>query len=219
MTESNRIEFKRELTRELDIEKEVVAFLNYREGGIIYIGIDDSGKPVGVQDIDGDMLAIKNRLRDNILPSPMGLFDVTVERIEGVPVIRVFVSSGSEKPYYKKQRIMRKYTKDNFEFGDNYVRMAVPYNWIDEQENVTGKVKGKVTGKVKGKVKERVKEKTSDKILRLITANPSITIARMMVALSMSDSGVRKVLRNMQAQGTIRRVGPDKTGHWEIIMP
>ena len=27
MTESNRIEFKRELTRELDIEKEVVAFL------------------------------------------------------------------------------------------------------------------------------------------------------------------------------------------------
>ncbi len=211
MTESNRIEFKRELTRELDIEKEVVAFLNYREGGIIYIGIDDSGKPVGMQDIDGDMLAIKNQLRDNILPSPMGLFDVTVERIEGVPVIRVFVSSGSEKTYYKKQRIMRKYTKDNFEFGDNYVRMAVPYNWIDEQENVTGKVKGKV--------KERVKEKTSDKILRLITANSSITIARMMVALSMSDSGVRKVLRNMQAQGTIRRVGPDKTGHWEIIMP
>ena len=211
MTESNRIEFKRELTRELDIEKEVVAFLNYREGGIIYIGIDDSGKPVGVKDIDSDMLTIKNRLRDNILPSPMGLFDVTVERIEGVPVIRVFVSSGSEKPYYKKQRIMRKYTKDNFEFGDNYVRMAVPYNWIDEQENVTGKVTGKVT--------ERVKEKTSNKILRLITANPSITIARMMVALSMSDSGVRKVLRNMQAQGTIRRVGPDKTGHWEIIMP
>ena len=84
MTESNRIEFKRELTRELDIEKEVVAFLNYREGGIIYIGIDDSGKPVGVKDIDSDMLTIKNRLRDNILPSPMGLFDVTAEHIEGV---------------------------------------------------------------------------------------------------------------------------------------
>ncbi len=103
MLESNRIEFKRELTRELDIEKEVVAFLNYREGGIIYIGVDDSGKPVGVKDIDSDMLTIKNRLRDNILPSPMGLFDVTAEHIEGVSVIRVFVSSGSEKPYYKKQ--------------------------------------------------------------------------------------------------------------------
>ena len=40
MTETNRIEYKRELTPELDIEKEVVAFLNYKEGGYIYIGID-----------------------------------------------------------------------------------------------------------------------------------------------------------------------------------
>ena len=101
MTETNRIEFKRELTRELDIEKEVVAFLNYREGGIIYIGIDDSGVAVGVPDIDGDMLKIKDRIRMGISPSPMGLFDVTVERIDDIPVIKVFVASGSEKPYYK----------------------------------------------------------------------------------------------------------------------
>ena len=127
MTESNRIEFKRELTRELDIEKEVVAFLNYREGGIIYIGIDDAGKPVGVKDIDSDMLTIKNRLRDNILPSPMGLFDVTAEHIEGVSVIRVFVSSGSEKPYYKKQ------------YGLSpkgcFTRIGIPYAWLPGEEN------------------------------------------------------------------------------------
>ena len=101
MTESNRIEFKRELTRDLDIEKEVVAFLNYREGGVIYIGIDDAGTPVGVRDIDGDMLKIKDRIRMGISPSPMGLFDVTTEMIEDVPVIKIFVASGSEKPYYK----------------------------------------------------------------------------------------------------------------------
>lgn len=51
MIETSRIEFKRELTRELDIEKEIVAFLNYREGGMLYIGIDDNGEPVGVKDI------------------------------------------------------------------------------------------------------------------------------------------------------------------------
>ena len=101
MRETNRIEFKRELTRELDIEREVVAFLNYREGGTLYIGINDDGKPVGVKDIDGDMLKIKDRIRNNIAPSPMGLFDVTVEHIGDVPVIKVFVASGSEKPYYK----------------------------------------------------------------------------------------------------------------------
>lgn len=101
MTETNRIEFKRELTRDLDIEREVVAFLNYHEGGVVYIGIDDNGKPVGVKDIDGDMLKIKDRIRTGISPSPMGLFDVTTERIDDVPVIKVFVATGSEKPYYK----------------------------------------------------------------------------------------------------------------------
>ena len=101
MTETNRIEFKRELTRELDIEKEVIAFLNYREGGIIYIGIDDDGTPIGVKDIDGDILRIKDRIRMGIAPSPMGLFDVKIEEVKNVPVIKIFVASGSEKPYYK----------------------------------------------------------------------------------------------------------------------
>lgn len=111
MTESNRIEFKRELTRELDIEKEVVSFLNYREGGIIYIGIDDSGKPVGVKDIDSDMLKIKDRIRMGILPSPMGLFDVQTESIDGIQVIKITIASGTEKPYYKAQYGMSPLTK------------------------------------------------------------------------------------------------------------
>ena len=52
MSETNRIEYKRELTSELDIEKEVVAFLNYKEGGYIYIGIDKDGSTVGVSDVE-----------------------------------------------------------------------------------------------------------------------------------------------------------------------
>ncbi len=103
MTESNRTEFKRELTKELEIEREVIAFLNYREGGIIYVGIDDDGKPVGVKDVDGDMLKIKDRIRMGILPSPMGLFDVQTERIDGIQVIKIVVASGNEKPYYNPQ--------------------------------------------------------------------------------------------------------------------
>ncbi|MBR4677072.1 MAG: putative DNA binding domain-containing protein [Bacteroidales bacterium] len=101
MQETNRIEFKSQYTDELDIEKEVIAFLNYREGGIIYIGIDDDGKPVGVDDIDSVVLKIKDKIRKNVSPSPMGLFDVLVENIDGVDVIKIFLASGSEKPYYK----------------------------------------------------------------------------------------------------------------------
>ena len=81
MTETNRIEFKRELTRDLDLEREVVAFLNYREGGVIYIGIDKEGKPVGVQDIDGDMLKIKDRIE--ITSAGRLPIDMTKEEFSG----------------------------------------------------------------------------------------------------------------------------------------
>lgn len=52
--ETNRIEYKQQLAD--DLEKEAIAFLNYHEGGIMYIGIHKSGEPIGVSDIDGDML-------------------------------------------------------------------------------------------------------------------------------------------------------------------
>jgi hypothetical protein len=44
--ENNRIEYKRELTDGL--EKEVIAFLNYHDGGLIYIGVDTVGSVYGV---------------------------------------------------------------------------------------------------------------------------------------------------------------------------
>ncbi len=66
MTESNRIEYKRQLTDKL--EKEVVAFLNYQDGGIIYLGIDRDENVVGVDNCDAAQLAVKDRLRNNIQP-------------------------------------------------------------------------------------------------------------------------------------------------------
>ena len=98
--ESNRIEFKRELNDKL--EKEVVGFLNYHEGGHIYIGIDDDGTILGLEDLDGLQLKIKDRIKHNILPSTLGLFDVICEKTENKGYIKITVASGSEKPYYIK---------------------------------------------------------------------------------------------------------------------
>ena len=103
MAETNRIEYKRELNADVDIEKEAIAFLNYPEGGLIYIGVDKQGKVPGVSDTDGDMLKIKDRIKNNISPSAMGLFDVVTENREGKELIKIIVASGSEKPYFKKK--------------------------------------------------------------------------------------------------------------------
>lgn len=56
MQESNRIEHKQTLTEGL--EKEVVAFLNSSQGGIIYIGINKLGEAVGVENADDLQLKI-----------------------------------------------------------------------------------------------------------------------------------------------------------------
>ena len=99
--ESNRIEYKRELTDNL--EKEVVAFLNAREGGVIYIGVDKDGTVFGVQDCDKLQLAIKDRLKNNIQPSIMGLFEILHETADGKDILRIVVAGGLEKPYYLKK--------------------------------------------------------------------------------------------------------------------
>ena len=102
MQESNRIEFKRELSDSL--EKEVVAFLNYRDGGAIYIGIDDNSKDVvGIKNIDQVQLKIKDRIKNNILPSTLGLFDVIHKNKDLKDIIKITIASGTDKPYYLKK--------------------------------------------------------------------------------------------------------------------
>lgn len=100
--ESNRLEYKRELTDSL--EKEIVAFLNYREGGHIYIGIDDkTGETIGLDNADQIQLQIKDRIKNNILPSALGLFDVILEKKDTKNIIKITLASGTEKPYYLKK--------------------------------------------------------------------------------------------------------------------
>jgi len=100
--ETNRVENKEKLND--DFEQEVIAFLNYREGGIIYVGINKNGEVVGVQNVDLTQLQIKDRIKNNIQPSTLGLFDVTVEIMENKEVIKVIISSGTEKPYYLRKK-------------------------------------------------------------------------------------------------------------------
>ena len=101
-SETNRIENKEQLNE--DFEQEGIAFLNYKEGGIIYVGINKNGQVVGVENTDLTQLQIKDRIKNNIQPSTLGLFDVTVETIENKEVIKVIISSGTEKPYYLRKK-------------------------------------------------------------------------------------------------------------------
>ena len=102
--ETNRIEYKRELNDKL--ERTVVSFLNYPGGGELIIGVDDNGMPVGLENVDGDQCKIIDRIRNNIRPTVLGLFDVIPEKLDNMDIIRIVVSSGIQKPYYIRHKGM-----------------------------------------------------------------------------------------------------------------
>ena len=99
MHEGETIEFKERLNDKF--EKEIVGFLNTSHGGFLYIGLNDDGNPVGIDDIDGLELQIKDRIKNNIAPSTLGLFEnVTSPNSDYVQAI---VSGGNQRPYYIKK--------------------------------------------------------------------------------------------------------------------
>lgn len=102
--EDSRNEFKEVLNDKL--EKEVVSFLT-ATGGNIYIGVKDNGEIVGInEDIDKLQLMIKDKIKNNIAPSTLGLFDIEIKTFDDKKYIHITVASGNEKPYYLRKKGM-----------------------------------------------------------------------------------------------------------------
>lgn len=59
--------------------------------------------------------------------------------------------------------------------------------------------------------------KSDQKIISLIKENSTITIRELMEILSMSESGVKKVIKKLKDEGTLHRIGSLKSGYWEVL--
>jgi ATP-dependent DNA helicase RecG len=60
-------------------------------------------------------------------------------------------------------------------------------------------------------------KKTSKKILDLLKNNPGMTLLELSGTTGLSIIGVRWNLDKLRTKGRIRRIGPDKGGHWEVL--
>ena len=63
---------------------------------------------------------------------------------------------------------------------------------------------------------EESNQKSNQKILSSIRLNPSITIHELQDVTGLSESGVKRVIRQLKAEGLIQRIGGDKGGHREV---
>lgn len=98
MFETENIEFKLQFTD--NIYREVIAFAN-TDGGVIYVGIDDNGNIVGIDNVDDTYTRITNGIREAIMPDVTMFIKYTVQDNR---VIRITVGEGSCKPYYLKSK-------------------------------------------------------------------------------------------------------------------
>lgn len=97
MVEDKKTEFKREYVE--DVKKTLVAFAN-TDGGNIYIGIDDNGNAVELNNIDETMLQITNIIRDAIKPDLTTFCNIGTETHNGKKIVKVTVNRGTARPYY-----------------------------------------------------------------------------------------------------------------------
>lgn len=96
--ENENTEYKSSVTD--SIYKTVIAFAN-TSGGEIYVGYDDDGNAVGLDDVDNAYTQLTNAIRDSISP------DVTVftkYALQDNNTILIEVSEGTAKPYYLKSK-------------------------------------------------------------------------------------------------------------------
>ena len=79
-------------------------------------------------------------------------------------------------------------------------------------------VKSRVKTGVKTRVKSRVKIMSSaERIIAYLMANPEASAHELSIVVNLSVKGVEKNLRVLKESNRLRRVGPDKGGHWEVI--
>ena len=69
-----------------------------------------------------------------------------------------------------------------------------------------------------GREKAVRKPKTVDRLLELLRAHPDLTQEGMLMGLRISSrSTIQKHIANLKSAGRLRRIGPDKGGHWEVV--
>ena len=59
--------------------------------------------------------------------------------------------------------------------------------------------------------------RSDQRIWEVMKELPDVTIAELMDATGLSQSGVKKIIRQLKDANLLRRIGPDKGGHWEVV--
>ena len=138
---------------------------------------------------------------------------------EGVDrMFREMAEVGNPAPEYKQVEFMVKVKLNSALREDSEKKGAQEITQKNVQPSErTGDV---ATGNVNNGVESTQKstQKSTQRIIALMKDNPYITTQEIADQIGIIRRGVAKHIKKLQEKGIIRRVGPDKGGHWEVIV-
>ncbi len=110
-----------------------------------------------------------------------------------------------------------------YDAGDWWTEFAYPQAVLDRlhgknSESRESKPSGKTFGEnLQGKLPGKKLGKTSQAVVELMRAKSKITIPEIAEKLGRTERAILLQINKLKVDGVIRRVGPDKGGHWEMI--
>jgi ATP-dependent DNA helicase RecG len=60
-------------------------------------------------------------------------------------------------------------------------------------------------------------EKISEKILGLLKESPELTIGELSENIDVTSRTIERNIKKLQEDGFLKRIGSDKSGHWEVL--
>ena len=111
-------------------------------------------------------------------------------------------------------KVTAAYGEDAYIFTDNFIKVVIPFD--RSGFNNTTQETLDTTKETTKKDENTTKKTTKEKIIELLRNNPNLSRSDLSVILKLSEDGIQYHLNDLKKKGIIKRVGPDKGGHWEV---
>ena len=144
--------------------------------------------------------AVSRRYRNRRIGEFLKELDLTEGRSTGISkIIKAMAKNGSPAPEFETDE------------DRSYFLIRLPVHekaatWVEE------------VAKGSGETTQDATQKTTQKIVELLREQPTLGRKELAELLGdITEDGVKYHLNKLKADGVIRRIGPDKGGHWEVV--
>ena len=118
-------------------------------------------------------------------------------------------------------KIVEAYGRSAIRIEKNFIVITIPFNKIDAAPFEMGDVQERdLKATENDPVNDLVSDPVNDlanSVLEILMKYPNYSYAQIASSVQKSEATVKRTIAKLKKANKIRRVGPDKGGHWEII--